>query len=570
MRAMSFAITMVLASVVVAYGGAGGKESTISSGGKAIHCKDSNSCDSKNNEPNLRLIGSDWGSKSILLVADNQEHAIYSPEATGSEWADKNITSVSIRPVVLDLFGSSLVARALKPSGEDDHSPIIHLGDGVDVSCRSELERTFDILDASGRPWLFMLGNHEDSFRGNFRIVGKDDWHKACGDKTSTLGKAAFIESYLKRLEDCKGESCAAPGFDQDNAECTGPSKDGKRCTWEGKADGFLSRIVWLENPENNGANSYLVQEARLDDARIILLDTTFGRYTKGIPTRAWGTVRKTVREIVKPWLKECADDEACFNIIAGHTQYERGPIGLSVNSQHWLRRQFQGNHPPLFYLSAHTHKGWIAREGSRSESFIEVNVPSVVDFPASFGELRFGDPASLETGVSYVRHLLSNMLEKECRKINPWSPQHYLDYRGDQREEGVDVHGARLDGVVEALIELGDHLTGGVNEDGATSLPQGYIAVLNELKKLQAEGSTTREREKERSRYIKKLALEEATQAADLEGEIKANRDLFRTCHALYASQAEAAQPELEALHFTPVLSEISADDQLGQGIRP
>src|SRR3954464_10621323 len=84
----------------------------------------------------------------VRLVADTQEHEIMGlPASLKGGLFDRTLTEVTIRPPQQALFGRMILADTIRRAPA---MPVIHLGDLLDLSCRSELNRMDKILDLAG------------------------------------------------------------------------------------------------------------------------------------------------------------------------------------------------------------------------------------------------------------------------------------------------------------------------------------------------------------------------------------------------------------------------------------
>lgn len=103
----------------------------------------------------------------IIALGDTQEH-----ESTGfplhdNDSAVDSYVEVAQRPPEQPLFGRRLLEWAIE---SDPKAPVIHLGDVLDMSCESELERLTKIFATTKerQPLVILPGNHDGLMFGIF------------------------------------------------------------------------------------------------------------------------------------------------------------------------------------------------------------------------------------------------------------------------------------------------------------------------------------------------------------------------------------------------------------------
>ncbi len=94
----------------------------------------------------------------IVAIGDTQEH-----ESTGVPIHDNDnaidaFVEVTQRPPEQPLFGRRIMEWALQSHRDE---PFLHLGDVMDLSCRSEAERMSRIFSTAGRSGAIVPGNHD-------------------------------------------------------------------------------------------------------------------------------------------------------------------------------------------------------------------------------------------------------------------------------------------------------------------------------------------------------------------------------------------------------------------------
>ena len=109
--------------------------------------------------------------KPVILLGDTQEH-----ESTGfplhdNDGAVDEYVEVAQRPPEQPLFGRRVLEWALLSHPEE---PVIHMGDLLDVSCESELDRMRKVVPAAGSRTI-LPGNHDGLMFGifNYEVFDK-------------------------------------------------------------------------------------------------------------------------------------------------------------------------------------------------------------------------------------------------------------------------------------------------------------------------------------------------------------------------------------------------------------
>jgi len=142
----------------------------------------------------------------VILVGDTQEHEIMGlPASLKGGFFDRQV-EVTIRPPQQALFGRMVLADLIQNAGD---RPIIHLGDLLDLSCRSELARMDKVLALAGENWVLAPGNHDGlamgilNFSSDTEKIGYGSWAwdyecrvpSADGTITRTDGPQGYLAS---------------------------------------------------------------------------------------------------------------------------------------------------------------------------------------------------------------------------------------------------------------------------------------------------------------------------------------------------------------------------------------
>jgi hypothetical protein len=344
----------------------------------------------------------------FVAIGDTQEHLSTGYPLHDSDSAVDAYVEVTQRPPELPLFGRRTMEWALQ---RFPNEPYVHLGDVMDLSCRTEADRMAKIFRASGRSGAILPGNHDGLMFGIYGYNVLDaatdteavKWNKACRrgaalddgiHKTprEAFSKRDFINMYLSEHAKQQG---ATPGLQ------AAPAAGRHRLSWRNPdPDAFLSAIEANLLDGYQYADSFLAQRLKLPRAPgadrnviVIALDTN----QAGALVSTWdvlmghspgsqGHVRLDQIEVVERWVGE-AVNRGDIVVFAGHHNWRS--LGLQTRTR--LRGTMARLDHPLVYLSAHTHAGFWAvhRELSR-RPLLELNVSSLSDWPIAYRRISF------------------------------------------------------------------------------------------------------------------------------------------------------------------------------------
>jgi len=344
----------------------------------------------------------------ITAIGDTQEH-----ESTGMPLHDNDsaidaYVEVTQRPPEQPLFGRRIMEWALLAHPDQ---PYLHLGDVMDLSCRSEAERLTRILRSSGRTGAILPGNHDGLMFGIYRYDvfsalrdrGARKWNDACrrgaasGDAqfrsdTQAFSKRDFISLYV--TEQSSGPR-SMPGL-------TAPPRQGEhRISWAHPDPDFFVSAIEARLVEGTGyADSFLAQRLKLPrapgakrDVIVIGLDTnqsgplvsTFD-VLRGYSPGSMGHVHPDQISVISQWVAQAAR-KGDIVVFAGHHNWK----SLGLPTRILLRNLMEGLDHPLVYLSAHTHRGfWAAHRALASQPLLELNVSSLSDWPIAWRRISF------------------------------------------------------------------------------------------------------------------------------------------------------------------------------------
>jgi hypothetical protein len=344
----------------------------------------------------------------IVVVSDTQEH-----ESTGYPLLENSsavdaYVEVSQRPPEQTLFGRRVLEWALQSHPTE---PFIHLGDVLDMSCRTEAERIGKVFGAANRPGAILPGNHDGLLFGIFAYdlqttvldPGADRWNRACrrgatpGDLTNKTSREAFTKrDFIVRY--ITGQARVSPR----GAGIVPPPPSGENSfSWRNPdPDAFVSGIEAHLLDGGEYANSFIAQRLKLPRAReatrnviVIALDTNqSGTLVSGWDTimgrspGSIGHIRADQIRAVTPWITEAAGAGDII-VFAGHHNW----LSLDLQARLSVYRMMSDLSHPLVYLSAHTHRGfWAEHRPVGLRPVLELNVSSLSDWPIAYRRVRF------------------------------------------------------------------------------------------------------------------------------------------------------------------------------------
>ena len=346
--------------------------------------------------------------RPVIVLGDTQEH-----ESTGfplhdNDGAVDEYVEVAQRPPEQPLFGRRILEWALLA---DPDQPVIHMGDLLDVSCESELERMRKVFGVAKQPHVILPGNHDGLLFGIFNYDVFDnlfsgrtsDWDHACrrgrGEagagleprSGAALTKRGYIVSYLNYL--AGGAHSRIPGLPM-------PKSGETTYSWRNEdPEGFIEAIEAKILGDRNFARSFAAQKLRLPAAAgaprrvmIIALDTNqvtafIGRLDtlRGVSPGHFGNVLEDQVAAVLPWLQQARRNDDIV-VFAGHHNWNQ----LNPGTQERIGALMLGVDNPLVYISAHTHRGYWASHRILTRSMLELNINSLSDWPISYRRVSF------------------------------------------------------------------------------------------------------------------------------------------------------------------------------------
>jgi hypothetical protein len=351
----------------------------------------------------------------FVAIGDTQEHLSTGYPVHDNDSAIDAYIEVTQRPPELPLFGRRTMEWALQRFPDE---PYIHLGDVMDLSCRTEADRMTKIFRATGRSGAILPGNHDGLMFGIYgynilEAVADTEaarWNKACrrgaamDDTRHKTGREAFskrdfINLYLAEYAKMPAQ---APGLQ------AAPDTGRHRVSWRNpNSDAFVTAIEANLLDGYQYTDSFLVQRLKLPRARgaernviVIALDTN----QAGALASTWdvlmgrspgsqGHIRVDQFEAIEPWVNE-AVKQGDIVVFAGHHNWQ----SLGLPTRALLRRSMARLEHPLVYLSAHTHGGfWAVHRTLSRRPLLELNVSSLSDWPIAYRRVSFAYDAKAQ-----------------------------------------------------------------------------------------------------------------------------------------------------------------------------
>jgi hypothetical protein len=349
--------------------------------------------------------------KPIILLGDTQEH-----EATGFPLHDNDgavdaYVEVAQRPPEQPLFGRRILEWVLVNHPQE---PVVHLGDVLDMSCKSELERMQALALSARQEGAILPGNHDGLMFGifNHKFVGRlleasgQAWYRGCLRGATEAASAAPVsdnphDAVVTKRDFILAYLALFGTRSEDRIQIPRTSAAGDaRISWKNPRSGaFIEAVEVRLHEEDAYANSFIAQKMRLPAASgasrgvvMIGLDTNqvsavVGSLdaVRGISPGDIGHVRADQLAAIRPWLEDArrANDIVVF---AGHHNWNR----LSFASQARIATVMRGIDHPLVYISAHTHRGFWASHQLGQRSLLELNVSSLSDWPIAYRRVTF------------------------------------------------------------------------------------------------------------------------------------------------------------------------------------
>lgn len=368
-------------------------------------------------------------SRKVLLLGDTQFHELYgAPVFLGGRLSNA-FAKVAIRPAPQRLFGSELLARVLRWNNQTNRWPIIHMGDAIDVSCRTEWDRFARLMQTSNVEWAMVPGNHDGNFEGiiypeqehagrdwagdrkindsnygnlswDLRCNAEDDQRTLIGENLNqdqrnklrhkNLRKQQFIDAYRKAVG-LQNNGCGNLKDANDEAAGTrsGHTKHIRCAVWKQTPTtpwkSFLLQVVDISGGPPDCNPNWCAKTWG------VLLDTSqFLEHPKLSLFRNAGTRGEFLEDQVEAAEQLIAaiktdSSESRFVLIGHHPIRELKPAKTLLKR---LKRLIDAGAEPL-YVSAHTHKGYWENHNVEGIDILELNVGSLLDAPVHFRDFQ-------------------------------------------------------------------------------------------------------------------------------------------------------------------------------------
>ena len=340
------------------------------------------------------LLSPAWAAPTagITLIADTQEHENKGPPDAGLQRSAQRVVRVTLRPAQQTLFAKEVLRDVITRG--DDPAPIVHLGDALDLSCRTEWQRFTEVMDSTTRPWVLAPGNHDGFAFGNKLPVGKKfersltgmsrpGWNSVCDrgmywGEPQSFDKNAFIIEYLASVQR-RFPAFAAVDLKKPSGWSCPPQATFLRCiAWS---------IVGAEPWKSHITQIVAVPGAQPPDAplHLVLLDTS--QYAE-VPRWAGeeAGVQASQLDAAREMVAAVRSTTQSAFALAGHHHLEqwnppsRRVLQTFVNDAGVFR----------FYISAHTHGGhWKPVTVAPNFTMHELNVGSLNDAPVHYRTLQ-------------------------------------------------------------------------------------------------------------------------------------------------------------------------------------
>jgi hypothetical protein len=364
-------------------------------------------------------------SAPIIALGDTQEHESTGFPLIDDDSAVDSYVEVAQRPPEAPLFSRRILEWVVENHANE---PVVHLGDVLDMSCRSELQRVEKLGLAMRQPGAILPGNHDGLLFGIFNYDVRD---LAASEEARrwNMGCRTPITEGVATLEQARGQAVTKRDFIAAYLELlavkfpTGfalvpPRGDGPRSVnWRAPAPAFIEAIEARLSDGRFYSGSFIAQKLALPAApgatrrvKVIALDTnqllTVVGAIDALQRKSPGDIGSVDADqvaAVTPWVEEAirAGDLVVF---AGHHNWSH----LGLPARLLLGQLMRRLDHPLVYLSAHTHRGFWAQHDLGGRPLLELNVSSLSDWPIAYRRVSFHLDARANR-IKVVAELLPN-----------------------------------------------------------------------------------------------------------------------------------------------------------------
>ena len=480
--------------------------------------------------------------KPIILMGDSQEHERHGTFTfVAGTLVDKH-TKVAARSPQLDLYAKysmlDVINRHVKSNNINnltDGQFAIHLGDFLDISCRSEWRRFMELAKdpISTQKLILGVGNHDGFYVGNYAFdnmeshafVGAQSWRDRCtaGKDTNYIDSDKNILHKGLLVKELVNFSKMLPNA-KSNSDTCDPQNSRMLCGnvvvsndwtiyYQYPAD-IDNKNVIKEDLSTAGKywQSYFVSVITLPSAenvhtkvKLILLDTSqamdpsqsiwasiLSKFSNK-PEIIKGHVQKDQRVLINNVLSErCPSVDNCLVIFAGHHPLK----DFSSDSKKWLKdlidirkvnpKKNLGDILNL-YISAHTHDGYVVDKGMDIK---ELNVGALIENNPHYRTFWISqDTVSKRYTVNSLFNSLIDEADKYCSQFQ-FEYKYIKDF--PEQHKVSNAYEASLAQHVEKFFE-GIYLNKYVKKffegtylDKYAYLEQSRISVIQALEQLQ------------------------------------------------------------------------------------
>ena len=347
----------------------------------------------------------------LTLLGDNQTHQSRGSASQLQLSVVDRLIEVTRRPPQQALFGDSVMHYLLSLKHE---TPVVHLGDAIDVSCTTELDE-FLSLWPDEQVWALAPGNHDGYLLGNVspeatcskrgQLSSEYGWALLCAERAfypshpncSPQQGLTHDPSPSDRTGREPGEGLMGYGRPLDRTEflrryvARFAGVDSLVGEWDSGPGSYRHTMVWSLD-ESKPWRSYVVQRIRVESpsgisVALFILDTSqFAKRPTFVrkPAGRSGQIGHEQFDVVMRWIHEPAS-RADFQLLVGHHNWR----SLKKRTRGELR-QVLADLGSDAYISGHSHKGWVEEIGNTAGQR-EVNVGSIADAPVHFRTISVG-----------------------------------------------------------------------------------------------------------------------------------------------------------------------------------
>lgn len=338
---------------------------------------------------------------TIGIVSDTQIHESRGTASRFLSKAGDEFVSVTIRTGQQVVGSSDLLYEAL---GRLADTPLVlHLGDAIDVSCRTEwdvFQRTMRVGRPDGK-WLLGGGNHDGYYVGNVLPVNSDRYHDSYWDQVCNQGRYPTTEGMDKRYLNKRQIIDRNLQHLHESWNLAGDQSAPASLVCDFREPEKLSMCASWSNEDRAPWQSFLVQMARLPAATdaappvfALMLDSSTYRTRPRVAltsfpagtTAGFGAAQIDAAHM----MVEKIPENARFFLTAHHHISEWKERKWEPLEQDGMRRLLRDPRFLGFVVTAHTHEGGWYPSNLLGVELIELNTGSLADAPLYFRDLQF------------------------------------------------------------------------------------------------------------------------------------------------------------------------------------